>query len=158
MCHDNDLKEPTPWDTFEGCTHEVQLEFHKNNFPGFGRERVLPGGGSAGFGSCCCGCAQWCPTHWTWDFPGKNARVGCHFLLRGSSWPRDQTHISPALQVDSLLVVHLGSPLSLMKGCYSKKWREGGVLGGKKETIRDMVSEEDRDERECMRLVCVCVC
>ena len=28
-----------------------------------------------------------------WDSPGKNTRVGCHFLLRGSSWPRDQTCI-----------------------------------------------------------------
>ena len=29
-----------------------------------------------------------------WDFPGKNSRVGCHFLLQGSSQPRDWTHIS----------------------------------------------------------------
>ena len=27
-------------------------------------------------------------------FPRKNTGVGCHFLLQGSSWPRDQTHIS----------------------------------------------------------------
>ena len=27
-------------------------------------------------------------------FPGKNTGVGCHFLLRGSFWPRDWTHIS----------------------------------------------------------------
>ena len=26
-----------------------------------------------------------------WTFPGKNTGVGCHFLSRGSSWPRDQT-------------------------------------------------------------------
>ena len=28
-----------------------------------------------------------------WDFPGNHTGVGCHFLLQGSSWPRDQTHI-----------------------------------------------------------------
>ena len=28
-----------------------------------------------------------------WDFPGKNTGMGCHFLLRGSSWPRDRTCI-----------------------------------------------------------------
>ena len=29
-----------------------------------------------------------------WDFPGKNTGVGCHFLFRGSSQPRDQTWVS----------------------------------------------------------------
>ena len=28
------------------------------------------------------------------DSLGKNTGVGCHFLLQGSSWPRDQTYIS----------------------------------------------------------------
>ena len=28
-----------------------------------------------------------------WDFPGKNTGVGCHFLLQGTSWPRDQTWV-----------------------------------------------------------------
>ena len=28
------------------------------------------------------------------DFLGKNTRVGCHFLLQGSSRPRDQTYFS----------------------------------------------------------------
>ena len=34
---------------------------------------------------------QWllCP----WNSPGKNSRVGCHPSSRGSSRPRDQTHI-----------------------------------------------------------------
>ena len=27
-------------------------------------------------------------------FPGKNTGESCHFLLQGSSWPRDQTRIS----------------------------------------------------------------
>ena len=26
--------------------------------------------------------------------PGKSTGVGCHFLLRGSSWPRDRTQVS----------------------------------------------------------------
>ena len=29
-----------------------------------------------------------------WDFPGKNTGVGYHFLLQGSSRPRDQTWVS----------------------------------------------------------------
>ena len=29
-----------------------------------------------------------------WDFPGKNTGAGCYFLLKGSSWPGDQTSIS----------------------------------------------------------------
>ena len=28
------------------------------------------------------------------DSPGKNTGVGCHFLLQGSSWPRDWTRVS----------------------------------------------------------------
>ena len=35
-------------------------------------------------------CWLLCP----WDFPGKNTGMGCHFLLWGSSWPRDGTHVS----------------------------------------------------------------
>ena len=29
-----------------------------------------------------------------WDFPGKNTAAGCHFLLQGSSQPKDQIHAS----------------------------------------------------------------
>ena len=29
-----------------------------------------------------------------WDFPGKNTGVSCHFLLQGSSVPRDRTRVS----------------------------------------------------------------
>ena len=47
--------------------------------------------------------SQSCPTLWDpmdtrllhpWDFPGKNTGVGCHFLLQGSSQPRDRTQVS----------------------------------------------------------------
>ena len=31
---------------------------------------------------------------WPWDSPGKNTGAGCHFLLQGSSLPRDQTRVS----------------------------------------------------------------
>ena len=34
------------------------------------------------------------PGSYPWDSPGKNTGVGCHFLLQGSSQPRDQTHVS----------------------------------------------------------------
>ena len=40
-----------------------------------------------------------------WDFPGKNIRVGCHFLLWGSSQLRDQTHDSC---IAGLLLSHQG--------------------------------------------------
>ena len=55
---------------------------------------------------CCCLLAKLCLTllqpHGLqtsrilcpWDFQGKNTGVGCHFFLWGSSWPRDQTHVS----------------------------------------------------------------
>ena len=32
--------------------------------------------------------------HYPWDSPGKNTRVDCHTLLRGSSHPRDQNCVS----------------------------------------------------------------
>ena len=40
-----------------------------------------------------------------WEFPGKSTGVGCHFLLQGSPWPRDQT-VSLRWQVDSLPLRH----------------------------------------------------
>ena len=49
-----------------------------------------------------------------WDFPGKNIGMDCHFLLQGIFWSRNWT-VSPALQADSLLLSHQGSPYSLSK-------------------------------------------
>ena len=43
-----------------------------------------------------------------WDFPGKNTRVGCHFLLQ-RIFPT-QGSKSPAWQVNSLPLHYLGSP------------------------------------------------
>ena len=46
-----------------------------------------------------------------WDSPGKNPGVGCHALLQGSSWPRDQTHVSYISCTGKLYHQHhLGSP------------------------------------------------
>ena len=42
-----------------------------------------------------------------WDFPGKNTGVHCHFLLQGTE---PTSLVSPAWQVDSLPLSHLGSP------------------------------------------------
>ena len=76
---------------------------------------------------CCCYClvAQSCLTLQShglqstrllcpWDFPGKNAGVGCHFLLQGVfSTPGSNLcplhcRQSPALHADSLLLSHQG--------------------------------------------------
>ena len=42
-----------------------------------------------------------------WDFPGKNARVGCHFTSRGSSWSENRTCVS---FIGRLPMYHLGIP------------------------------------------------
>ena len=47
-----------------------------------------------------------------WDSPGKNTGVGCHFLLQGSSRPRDRIHVSGVTwhwEADSLPLSHLGN-------------------------------------------------
>ena len=46
-----------------------------------------------------------------WNFPSKNTEVGCHFLLQGSSQPRNWTHI---FCIDRQILYHqhhLGSPV-----------------------------------------------
>ena len=48
-----------------------------------------------------------------WDSPGKNTRVGCHALLQMiflSQGIKPTSPVPPALQVDSLLLSHQGSP------------------------------------------------
>ena len=44
-------------------------------------------------------------------FPGKNTGVGCHFLLLVVFPTQGVKPASPALQADSLLLSHQGSPL-----------------------------------------------
>ena len=53
--------------------------------------------------------AHLCP----WGSPGKNTGVGCHVLLRGSSQPRDRTHVSYISCIGRQALFHswcLGSP------------------------------------------------
>ena len=45
-----------------------------------------------------------------WNFPGKNTRVGCHFLLQGDFPDPGIEPGSSALQVDSLLRKPPGKP------------------------------------------------
>ena len=58
-----------------------------------------------------------------WDSPGKNTAVGCHFLLKGSSRPRNWICVSCSschCQVDSLPLSHHGS--SNTWSIYHKTW------------------------------------
>ena len=53
----------------------------------------------------------------SWDSLGKNNGVGCHFLLCGSSQPRDQTHISCISCTGKQILYHqchLGSPFPII--------------------------------------------
>ena len=57
-----------------------------------------------------------------WDLPGKKTGVGCHFLLGGSSQPRDRTHV---FCIDRQILYHwatwkalLIQVLKLWPGCY----------------------------------------
>ena len=43
------------------------------------------------------------------DFWGKNTGVGCHFLLQGISWPRDQIHISCVSCIGRQILYHWGT-------------------------------------------------
>jgi len=61
-----------------------------------------------------------------WAFPGKNPGVGCQFFLQGI-FPTQRLNpvsylclppVSPALQVDSLLLSHRGSPLFFTTGLF----------------------------------------
>ena len=50
-----------------------------------------------------------------WDFPGKNTRVGCHFLLQ-SSFSAQQLNLCPLYwKADSLPLSLLGSPCKRVK-------------------------------------------
>ena len=52
-----------------------------------------------------------------WNFPDKNTGVGCHFLLQRifpKSGSEPMSSVSPALQTDSLLLSHHGSPEKAM--------------------------------------------
>ena len=60
-----------------------------------------------------------------WDFPGKNTRVGCHFLLQGIFLTLGSNlHFLQWQVVDSLPLTHHGSPKR--KILYSLKKKKGG--------------------------------
>ena len=73
----------------------------------------------------CCLVTKLCPTLlWSyelqlvrllcsWDFPGKDIEVGCHFHLQGSSWPNPHLLYLIHWQLDSLPPRHLGSPIQV---------------------------------------------
>ena len=75
----------------------------------------------------CCLVIQSCPTllrpHglcparllYPWDFPGKNTRMGCHFLLQGNFLIQGLKLDLLHWQVGSLLLSHLGSPFPTIK-------------------------------------------
>ena len=59
-----------------------------------------------------------------WDFPGKNIGVGCHFLLQGGLPDPGIKLTFPALQADSLLLIHLrelNSPITHQAGITGHK-------------------------------------
>ena len=72
---------------------------------------------------CVCVCVFSCLTLWPhgrwptrllspWDFSGNDTGVGCHFLFQGSSWPKDQTHISCVSCVGRQILYHRATWLS----------------------------------------------
>ena len=100
--------------TFSGlfwfCTFPWAWAVHdQNTAPQCLAGRVLCTCSSAHLLACCEFCVLWrsvlsdslrpqdcglpSSSH-SWIFPGQNTGVGCHFLLQGSSQPRDQTHVS----------------------------------------------------------------
>ena len=57
----------------------------------------------------------WTVAHWAlWYFPGKNTRVGCHFLLQ-EIFPTQGSNLHLLhWQVNSLSLSHLGSPTNII--------------------------------------------
>ena len=49
-----------------------------------------------------------------WDFPGKNTRVHCHFLLQGIFLTQKSNPCLPDWQADSSPLRHQGSPLNFV--------------------------------------------
>ena len=73
--------------------------------------------------TCLCSVASnswWrlCP----WDFPSRNTRVGSHFLLRDSSWPRDQTRVSCVSYVGWQILYHQATRQAL-RSIARKEWQ-----------------------------------
>ena len=66
-----------------------------------------------------------------WDFPGKNAGVGCHFLLQRSSQPRDPTCIPCVSCIGRRILSHCTTWEARREqtcGCHGG-WEEDASLG-----------------------------
>ena len=85
----------------------ISTEFSKNYFKELLQACVL---------SCFSRVQRWdsmdCPCQAPLDSPGKNTGVGCHSLLQVNLHNPGIKPLSPALQADSLLLSHRGSPKS----------------------------------------------
>ena len=62
-----------------------------------------------------------------WDFPGKNAGVGCHFLLQGNLPNPEIKPVSPTLQADSLSLSHWGSLLNGTSSIQLEQYQVNGL-------------------------------
>ena len=60
-----------------------------------------------------CRVAHQAPLTSAWDFPGKNAGVGCHVLLQGI-FPIQPLNLVSALQGDSSLLSHQGQTIEFV--------------------------------------------
>ena len=100
-----------------------------------------------------------------WDFPNKNTRVGCHFLLQGIflTWGSNMCLLH--WQADSLPLSHQRSPHTKVWGAFTLSLKEITVLRGgcwhdctplkRRFTvpINVMVSASEEDQRICLKRV-----
>ena len=62
-----------------------------------------------------------CQAPLSWDFPGKKTGVGCHFLLQGIYLTQGSNKHLLHWQVDSLPLIHLGSPTTSLICSFSSE-------------------------------------
>ena len=58
----------------------------------------------------------------SWDFPGKNTGMGCHFLLQGIFLTQGLNPCILDSKTDSVLLSHQGSPTNCYKIYLFVKW------------------------------------
>ena len=82
-----------------------------------------------------------------WDSAGKNTGVGCHSFLRGSSRPRDRTHIS-ALQADYSPLNHREALSNILKGHKGVICHRGKQIfaSWRKKSLSDDSQPEEKEE------------
>ena len=91
-----------------------------------------------------------------WDSPGKNTRVGCHSLSRGSSWPRDQTDVSCLSSTAGRFFTSEppGKPLNTPKVIHRALLESEETPGG---SLEEILGRGKVDVGR-LNIVCVCVC